>query len=305
MTKMLWEVQAPLEIAKIKENIGLNNIWKYLRYYKMFKARFKWKIGEDDYTEIIEKYLFWHGSVILAKDGEFGLVVLQPRDDSLMVNPNGKPVKISGEGENGYKRNDLEIGKDCVIIYADSTRIPPVLYLWAIATEVINVEDIIIQQNNMLRKPIIVYGQGESLDKAMNKASNILSGVEWLNLNPKEKGVKGSNILSQSDTEVLDLQVGNAYKGKELWESRSHYEDLIKDYLGYSSVNNDKKERMVTAEITESKSISETFYNDSLTQRKEGVNQVKNVLGISINLEKNLEQEKEVVENGNQKNEME
>ena len=44
MNKMLFEVQLPLVIAKAKEDLGVNNIWKYLRYIRMFTERSKLKI---------------------------------------------------------------------------------------------------------------------------------------------------------------------------------------------------------------------------------------------------------------------
>ena len=58
MQKMLWELQAPLAIAKAKEDLGVDNIWRYLRYYKMYMARFKWVVGDKDYTNAIENILF-------------------------------------------------------------------------------------------------------------------------------------------------------------------------------------------------------------------------------------------------------
>ena len=300
MSKMLWEVKAPLVIAKAKEDMSLNNIFKYMRYYRMFLERFKWKYKGQDLTNRIESKLFWRGKVAIIKDPVYDLVVGEI--DTEKTDPNGNIVEISVSAENGYKRKNLKVGEDAVILYSDETRFAPVLYIWAIANEIIEREDIISQQDNMLRKPILVTGEGAELDNAMTKIANVLSGVEWFNLNPKSK--KDGNILLDKGLEVLNLQVGNAYKGKELWESRGKLEELIKDYLGYSSVNNQKKERMIQAEVSQSASVCDTFYKSALKLREETKEQVSSVLGEELELEKILEENKEVNEYGNQENKM-
>ena len=291
---MLWELKAPLAIAKAKEDMGLDNIYKYMRYFRMYLERFKWKYKGKDFTYRIENLLFWRGKVALTTDPVYGLVVCEIAEEK--KDPNGHLVKIDVVAENGWKRKNLEVGKEVVILYADETMLPPVLYIWAIANEIIKREDIIDQQDNMLRKPIVVTGEGAELDNAMAKISNVLSGVAWFNLKPNSKD---GNLLSSRPLEVLNLQTGNAYKGKELWESRGKYEELIKDYLGYSSVNNEKKERMIQAEVSQSSSICKTFYDSAVGLREEGKENVKSILGEELEFEKILKQE-EVKENDSQ-----
>ena len=59
---------------------------------------------------------------------------------------------------------------------------------------------------------------------------------------------------------------------------------------------------MIQAEVSESNSICDTFYKSSTKMREDCVNQVSSVLGEELKLEKMLEQEKEVVDNGETKN---
>ena len=298
MSKMLWEVKAPLVIAKAKEDLGLNNIFKYMRYYRMFLERFRWTYKGVDLTNRIESKLFWRGKIALVNDAVYGLVVAEI--DTEKVDPNGAITKISASAENGWSRKNLEVGKDAIILYSDETYFAPVLYIWAIANKIIEREDIIDSQDNMLRKPIVVTGEGAELDNAMNKVANVLSGIAWFNLKPDKKK---TDIMSDKGLEVLNLQTGNAYKGKELWESRGKYEELIKDYLGYSSVNNQKKERMIQAEVSESKSVCETFYKSSLKNREEAQKKCSELFGEELKFEKVLEEE--VEEDVSQKNNME
>lgn len=298
MSKMLWELKAPLAIAKAKEDMGLNNIFKYLRYYFMYLARYKYVCKGVDLTNRIESLLFWRGKVAFCKDLVYGLIVAEI--DAEKSNPNGNLVYVDLSAENGWKRKNVEVGKDCVILYADDTHFAPVLYIWAIANEIIEREDIIDQQDNMLRKPILVTGEGAELDNAMAKIGNVLSGVAWFNLKPNAK--KEANVMIQKDMEVLNLQVGNAYKGKELWESRGKFEELIKDYLGYRTVNNEKKERMIQAEVNESTSICDAFYKSSTSLREKAVEEIKSLLSEDIEFTKNIKEKEEVKNVTNEEN---
>ena len=156
----------------------------------------------------------------------------------------------------------------------------------------------------MLRKPIIITGEGEDFDNAMNNANRVLSGIEWINTKkPTGKGSK-KTLLDEHGMEVLNLQLGNAYKGTELWDSRKHYEELLCDYLGYTTTKNEKRERMNTLEVKSENSIGQTAYKDSVKCMDAMVEDVKRVLGIDISYDKMLDLEQEVSDNGSNENEV-
>lgn len=301
MSEMLWELKLPLEIAKYKEQLGLGDLYKYLRYFKMFMERFKVYEGKEDKSfRLFYKYLF-RGKVALVKDAVYGLVICDIDDKKSISNPNGKLTKVDVYAENGYKRKGLEVGKDVVVSYYDNTHIPPFLYLWGIIHKVLTREDIIEQQDNMLRKPVVVTGEGVEFDNAMNNAINVLSGVAWISTKANSKGNKGKNIMSDKPMEVLNLQLGNAYKGAELWDSRKHFEELICDYLGYTTTKNEKRERMNTKEVVNENSVGQTFYKACVKSLEDMIKDAKNVLNVDLRLEKLLE-ESEVKEDDTKEN---
>lgn len=280
MSKMLFETWLKPAIAKAKEDMGVNNIWKYLRYYRMFMERFSWKSDKKDLSYQIENTLFWRGQCMIVKTSLYGAVVCEIDDKSMKKDPNGNVISVSGtalDGQTKYK--DMVVGKDCIIMYNDSSKLPPVLYVWAMANEIIEIHDIIKQQNNMLRKPIMVAGEGASFDNAVNKVMNVLSGVAWFNFNDR-KG-KGNSMTPEQPVEVLNLQVGNAYKGIELWDNVKHYEEYICDYLGYTTTKNEKRERMNTLEITNENSIGITFFKAQVNCRLKAIEEAKTI-GIDL-----------------------
>lgn len=290
MGKMIWETWLPTAIAKAKEDMGLENIWKYLRYFRMFMERFRWKDKKTgtDLTWQIEKTLLWRGQVMLVNSVLYGLVVCEVDDKSWEYDYNGNPVKVTGTALDGKtKFNKKEIGKDCIIIYSDSSHLPPVIYLWALANEVLTVQDIIRTQNNMLRKPIMVAGEGASFDNAINKVQNVLSSCAWFNFNDR-KGKDGNKMIPEQPLQVLNLQVGNAYKGIELWDNVKHFEEYICDYLGYTTTKNEKRERMNTLEISNENSIGMTFYKGQVKEREYG-REIAEKIGIELEFEKLLE----------------
>lgn len=302
MSKMLFEVSLPLDIAKAKEDLSINNLWKYLRYIRMFMERSRMEHDEKDISYTFYNNLLWDGVTALVIDNIIGLVIAKVVDGKKDVN--GDYVTVDLEGENGWKRKNVKVGKECVLCYADETRIPPIIYIWALANEVISIEDIIRTQNNMLRKPILVDGIGADLDDAMVKASNVLSGVAFIN---KKGGKSKSNVMDANGMEVLNLQVGNSYKGAELWASRKNYEEFICDYLGYPTAKNEKRERVNVSETNNENSIGMTFYASYNAMQRKCVEEAKSVLNIDLKYTELISkpEEKEEKENGSNENEVE
>ena len=302
MSKMLFEVQLPLDIAKAKEDLGINNIWKYLRYIRMFKERSR-ILDKDKGVDLSYKTyenLLWSGITAFVKDKILGVVVCKV--DSGVKDANGNYIKVDVSGDNGYKKRNCVVGEECVLMYHDSTRIPPIIYIWAIANEIITRENIIRQQDMMLSKPILVDGVGEEFDNGMVKASNVLSGVAFLN----RKGKKTKqNVMDNDGLEVLNLQVGNAYKGAELWGSRKNLEELICDYLGYVTAKNEKKERVNLSETNNENSIAMTFYEDYLLHQRKAVEDAEKI-GIHLEFIELLKkpEEKEETEDVGDENEV-
>lgn len=298
MADMIWEKFVPTAIAKAKEDMGVGNIWKYLRYFRMFMDRYSYKDEKgNDLTNRIENLLLWKGSAIIWKSQiEGGVVILELIDKTDKRDSNGRLTKVKGKDYNGVEHT-VTIGVDAEIIYADSTRLPPVLYIWAMANELLTIQDIIRQQNNMLRKPIMVSGEGAEFDNAMTKVQNVLSSVAWFNLNDR-KGKKGDSVMdSREPVQVLNLQVGNAYKGIELWDNYKHYEEFICDYLGYTTTKNEKRERMNSLEITNENSIGMTSYEAQTKERKDGLDRASKI-GIKIKFEELLKSQEGGEDNG-------
>lgn len=292
---MLWELALPIEIAEMKEDLSKNNIWKYLRYFKMFMSRFRLKVdgkyNEDFNYDYFSKIMF-AGYIGLVEDPVYGLVA--GRVDIVTTDANNKPKTVDFEYDNGKIRRNLKVDKDVVLAYSDSTRIAPVLYIWALANKILMKESIIDQQDNMLRKPIVITGEGEDFDNAMNNANRVLSGIEWINTKKTTKASK-KTLLDEHGMEVLNLQLGNAYKGPELWDSRKHYEELLCDYLGYSTTKNEKRERMNTLEVVSENSICESSYEDSVRCLDDMCEKVKDVFGKNVEYDELLHREEEEV----------
>lgn len=303
MAKMLFEMWLPQAIAKAKEDVSKGDLWKYARYYRMYMERYAYKEKESgrDLTRAIENTLFFRGQCMLVKSAIYGVVVCEVDDKSILLDPNGEPEYVSGTALDGKtKFTKQKIGKDCVIMYADSTRIAPLLYIWAYANNILELQDIIKQQNNMLRKPIIIKGEGAGFDNAINKVMNVLSGIEFMNLNDR-KG-KGSAMDTPEPIEVLNLQVGNSYKGIELWDNVKHNEEFICDYLGYTTTKNEKRERMNSLEITNENSIGTTLYKAQDNERNRALEECKKI-GINI-VKTNLLEIEEGGKNNDSENEM-
>ena len=305
MSKMLWELELPPEIALAKEDIGKNNIWKYMRYFNMFMSRYRLKAkteGEekDISYDYFSKILF-AGKVGIINDVAYGVCV--GRLNVTKEDASGNILEADFEFNNGKVRKNLKVGKDLVVAYSDMTRLPPILYIIAIGNKIITKEAIIDQQDNMLRKPIVITGEGEDFDNAVNNAENVLSGIEWINTKRKAGKNKKGTLLDTSEMQVLNLQLGNAYKGAELWDSRKHYEEFLCEYMGYTTTKNEKRERMNTMEVENDNSIGDTFRKSAEYCIKQMIEDAKKTLKVDITLEKILTEE--VSDNGSSEKDLE
>ena len=293
MSKMLWELELPVMIAEAKEDLSKNNIWKYMRPFKMYMSRYKLVANVDgkkqDITYDYFSKILFGGRVGIIKDPVYGLCIgriSQEKEDA-----NGMIEKASFEYNNGKVVSGKKVGKDMVVAYADMTHLPPILYLIAIGNKIITKEAIIDQQDNMLRKPIVITGEGEDFDNAVNNANNVLSGIEWINTKKKGGKNKKGTLLDTSEMQVLNLQLGNAYKGAELWDSRKHYEEFLCEYMGYTTTKNEKKERMNTTEVENDNSIGQTISKADEYCLRKMVEDVKEVLDVQIEVEKIMQEE--------------
>lgn len=300
MSKMLWELTLPVEIAEAKEDLSKNNIWKFMRYFKMFMSRYRLKATidgkEQDITYDYFSKILFGGYVGIKVDAVYGLCV--GRLSKEKEDANGVIETATFEYNNGKTVSNQKVGKDIVVAYADMTRIPPILYLVAIGSKIISKEAIIDQQDNMLRKPIVITGEGEDFDNAVNNANNVLSGIEWINTKKKAGKNKKGTLLDTSEMQVLNLQLGNAYKGAELWDSRKHYEEFLCEYMGYTTTKNEKKERMNITEVENDNSIGQTMGKADEICIRQMIKDVKEVFGVDIVLEKILKEE--VSDNGSE-----
>lgn len=292
MSQMLWELALPSQLARAKEDISKSNLWKYARYYRMYMERYKYTYKGKDLTNEIERTLFFRGICMLVKNEMYDTVAVCEVDEkSIKKDVNGKPIRVTGTALDGVtKYKNMEVGKDCILMYADSTHIAPILYIWALANDIIELDDILRTQNNMLRKPIIVSGEGAGFDEAMNKVQNVLSGVAWFNYNQRKNKKSDSIMATEQPVEVLNLQVGNSYKGIEIWDNIKHKEEFICDYLGYTTTKNEKRERMNSLEITNENSIGMTFYKAQTDMRKQSLKDAGSI-GIEIDFEELLQTE--------------
>lgn len=292
MSKMLWELELPVMIAEAKEDFSKNNIWKFMRYFNMFMSRYRLIATVDEKEQDISYDYFskiMFGPVGIILDPVYGLCV--GRISKEKENANGLIETATFEYDNGKTVSGKKVGEDMVVAYSDMTRLPPVLYLYAIGSKIIAKESIIDQQDNMLRKPIVITGEGEDFDNAVNNANNVLSGIEWINTKKKSGKNKKGTLLDTSEMQVLNLQLGNAYKGSELWDSRKHYEELLCEYMGYTTTKNEKKERMNTTEVENDNSIGQTLGKSGEMLLRKMIKDVKEVLGVEIRLEKVLKEE--------------
>lgn len=244
----------------------------------------KWKnlpVGID--PRILNMNLFFKGKVVLFKDVALGNFAL-PMTRTGGVNAYGimthiRPVAV-GPQSNTLNNMVLEEDIDCTVLRINDLEIPPLLYAVYYGKKASETLDLIDNNNQWLRFPIILKSTGnEDKDK-----KNGLVIKELFD----QKGVKFPVITDAFNTmEMLNLKP--QYFGLELFEQLKAWKNMYYEYLGVNH-HEEKKERLTTDEVMNNEEEATLNSNKILEPLKECVRKANKLFGWNIDVELDVEQ---------------
>ena len=170
----------------------------------------------------------------------------------------------------------LTINKDCVLIKNDDLMVgllPTILKHGTLAIE--NEITMLLADYNARIQTLISAGTDQTIQDAQNYINQIIDG----NLS-----VIGESAFYQ------DLKTHNpSQNAKENFQDLIAYQQYIKsdlyNELGLSSLNNMKKERLITSEVDSESDQIFPLVDNMLRNRKEGINMVNKLFNGKINVD--------------------
>lgn len=227
--------------------------------------------------EIDERYLemvlAFNGRAIFFEEPEIGFAALEMASAGEYDIYN-TPKERNAYGNNGYFRADLT-DKDSVIIYNNYTRTPELLTIRMYARRLAEIDRAIdINIRTQKTTKILKCAEEERLTY-QNLLAKYDGGTPFI--------LGSKNLATLGDIETLDLTT--PYIADKLQIQKRQTFNEVLTYFGVENSNTEKRERMVTDEITSNLGGVTISRNSRMNARKTACEQINRKFGLNLKIE--------------------
>lgn len=257
------------------ESLLINNR-TYLQYYNRLTelaiSMFKWNnLPSTVDSRFLEMCLFSDGVSVFFNDEVMGFLCLQCTLGG-QLNVYRIPINRRAYASNGYNR-ELD-DTNSVIIFNNYLHTNSMLDVEMMAKRLYNFDRIIDVNVNAQKTPILVQCE-ESQRLTVKNLYKQFDGNE-----PVIYGNKGL------DTNALKvLKTDCPYVADKIYQLKQQYWNEALTYLGISSANTVKRERMVTDEVLRSLGGTIASRYSRLQSRREACTKINEMFGLNISVE--------------------
>lgn len=264
----------------------------YYRLMLIARSRFDWNglPNNIDYAWI-ERYLYSEGACVFYKDPVLGFMIAKMGTNG-PLNAYNEPVNIQPIADNYYYEGpQLVNGENCVIIKNNSEMIPTLPTIELYAYKLMNIDRTIDININQQKIPLIV----QCSDKQRFSLKQVIS-----QRNDNEFIIWGDKNLDLSGVHVLKTEAPIIFDQLEIQKHMIYNECMT--FLGVNNANQDKRERLVSDEVSANDQQIQVNNDVSLEARIRACKMIKEVFGLDISVNRKkaqfdlLETENEVFE---------
>lgn len=259
-----------------EESAYLNNE-TYIRYVEKLTelsiSMFKWEnLPKSVDARYIELELFRNGSVVYFKDevmgdlcldcvthGEFGVY--------------GDPIRRRAYSRYNHYQKELT-DEDSVIIWNNLMRTNSVIVVSQFARRLYNYDRIIDINTNAQKTPGFIQGTEKQRVTLLNLYKEYDGNVPF---------IFGDKNMSLEN--LTYVSTGAPYISDKIFELKTQTWNEALTYLGISNVNINKKERLITDEVTRNQGGTIASRYSRLESRQEGARKINDMFGTNISVE--------------------
>ena len=233
-------------------------------------SMFEWKgLPESVDSRYIELHLFSNGCMVYFDDEVMGNLCLDCTYNG-GLDVYGYPIlRRAYSSYNGYNR--LLKNSNSVIIWNNLLHIPSEADIRAYARRLWMLDRIIDVNANAQKTPILVQGNEKqrlslvNLYKEYDGNAPVIFGDSSLNT----EGLKS-------------ISTGAPYVADRIYELKTQIWNEALTYLGISNINNQKKERLITDEVTRNQGGTVASRYSRLKARQQAVERINDMFGTNI-----------------------
>lgn len=254
------------------ESAGLNN-GTFRQYYnrlvELAISMFEWKNLPDTVDpRFLELCLFTDGQAVFFKDDDLGYLALQNAMNG-GFNVYRIPVNRRAYSVNGYNRELTE--KDSVIIFNNYLHTSSKLDATMFAKRLYNLDRAIDVNANAQKTPVLI-----KCDETQR--------LTMLNLYKQFDGntpfIFADKSLNTNAIQVLTTEA--PYVADKLYQLKTQIWNEALTYLGISNINVQKKERLITDEVTRNQGGTIASRYSRLNARRDACKQINKMFGLEI-----------------------
>lgn len=259
--------------TNFEESLAMNN-YTHMQYaYRLMElsiSMFEWKnLPEGIDERFLEMVLFTDGHAVFFKDDELGDYL------ALQCLINGKlnvyriPINRRAFAVNGYQKQLTD--KDSVIIFNNMLHTNSWLDVKMFAKRLYNLDRIIDVNANAQKTPILIKGS----EQQRLTLTNLY----------KEYDGNAPVIFADKSLDMNALQVMSTqapYVADKIYQLKTQIWNEALTYLGISNVSFQKRERMVSDEVTRSQGGTVASRYSRLNARRQACEQINKMFGLNI-----------------------
>lgn len=255
------------------ESMVLNNLTyrQYLnRLTELAISMFEWKNLPDTVDErYLELHLFETGCMVYFQDDILGDLCLESITNGKLSVYGDPLLRRAYSGYNNYQK--LLSYKDSVIIWNNLLHTNSILDVEMFARRLYNIDRIIDVNANAQKTPVLLQG-------------NEKQRLTLLNLY-KEYDGNAPFIFGDKNLDINSLKAFSTnapYVCDKLYQLKTQIWNEALTYLGISNINIQKKERMITDEVTRNQGGTIASRYSRLESRRNAVKKINKMFGTNI-----------------------
>lgn len=259
--------------TNFEESLAMND-YTYMQYaYRLMElsiSMFEWKnLPEGIDERFLEMVLFTDGQAVFFKDDELGDYL------ALQCLINGKlnvyriPINRRAFAVNGYQKQLTD--KDSVIIFNNMLHTNSWLDVKMFAKRLYNLDRIIDVNANAQKTPILIKG---------NEQQRLTLTNLYKEYDGNAPVIFADKSLDMNALQILSTQA--PYVADKIYQLKTQIWNEALTYLGISNVSFQKRERMVSDEVTRSQGGTVASRYSRLNSRRQACEQINKMFGLNI-----------------------
>jgi hypothetical protein len=255
-----------------------DNEWSAIYYLnrltELAMAMFEWKNLPDTIDwRFLEYTLYYDGKALwFYEDGLKDYVVTKCAMSGKM-NFYRIPNKRRAYADNGYQKNLTE--KDSVVIFNNMLRLPSYPAMTFYARKLWELDRVIDVNIKAQKTPVLILAN-EDERLTMKNVYQQYDGNQPFIFGSKNMGLKDNITVLKTDA---------PYLADKLMEQKNQIWNEAMTYLGISNVSYQKKERLISDEVTRSMGGTIASRQSRLEMRKEACDQINRMFGTNIDVD--------------------